>query len=45
MTRFYMAFTNHLIGDHLRINAKQYRRNASSKKQGELAHPVPPKLA
>ncbi|MFX7764174.1 hypothetical protein ABTK05_21175, partial [Acinetobacter baumannii] len=28
----------------LRINAKQYRRNANSKKRGESAHPVPPKL-
>ncbi|WP_343548169.1 hypothetical protein [Ralstonia sp.] len=45
MTRFYVVFTNHPSGDHLRINAKQYRRNANSKKQGESAHPVLPKLA
>jgi hypothetical protein len=38
------VFTNHLIGDHPRINAEQYRRNANSKKQGESAHPIPPKL-
>ncbi|WP_180815251.1 hypothetical protein [Ralstonia pickettii] len=44
MTRFYMAFTNHLIGDRPRINAKQYRRDANSKEQGESAHPIPPKL-
>ncbi|WP_316856720.1 hypothetical protein [Ralstonia flatus] len=44
MTRFYVVFTNHPSGDHLRINAKQYRRNANSKKQGESAHPILSKL-